>query len=283
MLPILFTLPEGIPLVGGAPIRSFGVFIVLSFFAAGYVAGGEMERRGLERKHMSDLVFWAFIGGIGGARLYSVATDPGALATNPLGTLFSGSGFTWYGGLILATVFVWLYMRWSKLPVGTTFDSIALGMPIGIAVGRIGCFLAGDDYGLPTASPLGVAFPEGAPPTTVENLELRYGLEVDPALIEQYGNVIPVHPTQLYEVGLSLVVFWLLLRLRRREHAPGWMFAAWLGIYGVTRFALEVFRAKGDRFLFDTFTQAQVISVALIAASLVLTRQWSEPKVAARG
>ena len=108
MWPILFTLPEGLPLIGGAPIRSFGVFIVLSFFAAGYVAATEMKRKGLDPDRMSDLVFWAFLGGIGGARLYSVATNMEGLVADPLGTIVSGSGFTWYGGLILATVFVWI-------------------------------------------------------------------------------------------------------------------------------------------------------------------------------
>ena len=278
MLPILFRLPEWLPLVGGAPIRSFGVFIVLSFFAAGYVAGLEMKRKGMDPARMSDLVFWAFLGGIGGARLYSVLTDLDGLVADPRGTLLSGSGFTWYGGLILATVFVWVYMRRTQLPVGKTFDCIAMGMPAGIGVGRLGCFLAGDDYGMPTDSAFGVAFPQGAPPTTVEVFRSRYGIEVPPDMIERYGNVIPVHPTQLYEVGISVVIFLILLRLRKTEHGPGWMFAAWMGIYGVSRFILEIFRAKGDRFLFETFSQAQVISVALIVASLILTRRWSQPK-----
>ena len=277
MWPILFRLPEALPVIGGAPIRSFGVFIVLSFFSAGYVAAAEMKRKGLDPNRMSDLVFWAFIGGIVGARLYSVATNLEGIAADPLGTLVSGSGFTWYGGLILATVFVWIYMRRTQLPVGKTFDCIGLGMPIGVAVGRIGCFLAGDDYGKPTDSAFGVAFPQGAPPTTPEVLRTRFGVEVSPEMIERYGNAIPVHPTQLYEVGLSVVVFWIMLRLRKQHHAPGWLFAAWLGIYGLTRFSLEIFRAKGDRFLFDTITQAQVISAALIVASLILTRRWASP------
>lgn len=278
MWPILFTLPGGLPLIGGAPIRSFGVFIVLSFFAAGYVAAAEMKRKGMDPTRMSDLVFWAFLGGIGGARLYSIATNVEGLAADPLGTIVSGSGFTWYGGLILATVFVWIYMRRTRLPVGMTFDSIALGMPVGVAVGRIGCFLAGDDYGKPTDSVFGVAFPQGAPPTTVEMLRTRFGVEVGPDMIERYGNVIPVHPTQLYEVAVSLVVFGILLRLRRQAHAPGWMFAAWIGIYGVSRFIIEIFRAKGDRFLFGVITQAQVISVILIVVSVLLVRRWAEPK-----
>ena len=270
MWPVLFTIPEGIPLLGGVAVQSFGILLFASFLAAGAVARREMPRKGLEPDRMSDLVFWAIVGGLLGSKLYSALSNPAELARDPVGQLLSGSGFTWYGGLILATIFVWAYMRKTQLPVGQTFDCIAVGMPVGIAVGRVGCFMAGDDYGMPTGSPLGVAFPNGAPPTTVQILQDRFGVTVDPALVERFGDVIPVHPTQLYEVGLSILVFGLIWRLRLHDHKPGWLFAVWLSVYGVTRFILEIFRAKSDRFLFDTFTGAQVISVSLIVGGALL-------------
>jgi len=270
MWPVLFTIPEGVPLIGGVAIQSFGILLFASFLAAGGVARVEMRRKKMDADRMSDLVFWAIVGGLLGSKVYSALSDPAALAAAPVSQLLSGSGFTWYGGLILATVFVWVYMRRTGLPVGDTFDCIAVGMPVGVAVGRVGCFMAGDDYGMPTDSPLGVAFPNGAPPTTVQTLRDRFGVEVDPALIERFGDAIPVHPTQLYEVALSLVVFALIWRLRAHSHRGGWLFAIWMAVYGVTRFILEIFRAKSDRFLFDTFTGAQVISAALIVGGLLL-------------
>ncbi len=278
MWPVLFTLPEALPLIGGVQIQSFGVLLFGAFLTAGWFARGEMSRKGLDPEKMTDLVFWAIIGGLLGSKLYSALSNPTALAADPIGQLFSGSGFTWYGGLILATVFVWVYMRKSKMPVGQSFDCIAVGMPMGIAVGRIGCFMAGDDYGRPTDVPWGVAFPNGAPPTTVDVFRTRYGLEVDPALVEQFGQVIPVHPTQLYEVLLSFVIFALIWKWRLNDHRPGWLFAAWIGVYGVSRFLLETVRLKSDRFLFDTFTGAQVISALLIIASLVLTQRLAKAK-----
>lgn len=277
MWPVLFTIPEGVPLLGGVDIQSFGILLFGAFLAAGAVARREMPRKGLDPDRMSDLVFWAIVGGLVGSKLYSALSDPAALAANPVGQLLSGSGFTWYGGLILATVVVWVFMRRTQLPVGDTFDCIAVGMPVGIAVGRVGCFMAGDDYGRPTASAFGVAFPEGAPPTTVQVLRDRFGIEVDPALIQQFGDVIPVHPTQLYEVALSLVVFAVIWRIREHSHKGGWLFAVWLAMYGVTRFILEIFRAKSDRFLLDTFTGAQVISVALIVGGIWLASRLRRP------
>lgn len=277
MRPVLFRFPDGLPLIGGAEVQSFGILLFLSFIAAGIVARRELDRLGEDGERMSDLVFWALIGGIVGGKLYFVLTNPGMLAAGA-GALLSGTGFTWYGGFILASTMVWVYMRRHGMDVGKTFDAIALGLPVGIAVGRFGCFLAGDDYGRPTGSWVGVAFPQGAPPTTVGVLRDRYGIDVDPELIARFGDVIPVHPTQLYEIGTSFLILLILLRLRHVPHKPGWVFGAWMGLYAVNRFLLEIVRLKGDRFLFGVFSQAQVISVVLLVLSLwMVTRLRGAP------
>ena len=268
MRPVLFQFPEGFPLIGGAEVQSFGILLFFSFIVAGYFARRELIRQGLDGERMSDLVFWALVGGILGGKLYYVLSDPSSLSANGLGALLSGTGFTWYGGFMLATLMVWIYMRRSKLPVGKTFDAIAMGMPAGVAVGRFGCFMAGDDYGRPTGSFLGVAFPEGAPPTTVSVFRDRYGLTVDPELVARFGEVVPVHPTQLYEIVTSALIFFVLWKIKDVPHRGGWLFGAWLGLYAINRFLLEIVRVKSDRFLFDIFSNAQVISVMLLAVSL---------------
>lgn len=273
MWPVLFTLPESLPILGGVPVQTFGVLLFLGFLAAGWLARNEMARKGLEAQRMWDIVVWAMAGGLIGSKVYSLLSEPRALLSDPLGFLTSSSGFTYYGGLILAIVFVWLYMRRKGLPVGETFDCIGVGMPLGVALGRLACFMAGDDYGAPTAAPWGVRFPRGAPPTTVEKLHERFGVEVPAELVERFGNVIPVHPTQLYEATLSLVVLALVWRWRAHPHRGGWLFAVWLGGYGASRFLVETIRLKNDRILFDTFTVAQVISVLLMTTCLVLTRR----------
>lgn len=273
MWPVLFTLPESLPILGGVPVQTFGVLLFLGFVAAGWLARNEMARKGFEAERMWEIVVWAMAGGLLGSKVYSLLSEPRALLTDPVRFLLSSSGFTYYGGLILAIAFVWVYMRRKRLPVGATFDCIAVGMPMGVVLGRLACFMAGDDYGIPTAAPWGVRFPRGAPPTTVEKLRERFGCEVSPELVERFGNVVPVHPTQLYEAALSLAVLALVWRWRTHPHRGGWLFAVWLGGYGASRFLVETIRLKNDRILFDTFTVAQVISVLLMTACIVLTRR----------
>lgn len=262
---MLFRFPEWVPLLGGIPLHSFGAFLALSFIVADAVLRREMNRRGMDGEQGWTLVLAAAVGGMVGAKLYYLLGRLPRVIADPTGMIFSATGLTWYGGLILGVLLVWLTLSRLGLDKGKTFDAIALALPLCIAVGRIGCFLAGDDYGRPTASPPGVRFPRGFPPTRVEVLERRYGIEVDPALVARYGDVVPVHPTQLYEVAVSLVVFLIIFRWRDHGQRPGWLFALWLFLYGCQRFLLEIFRLKEDRVFLDTFTVAQLISLVLVA------------------
>jgi len=266
--PILFTLPEGLPMVGGAPITSFGVMMLLSFVTAGYVLRAGMRHGGLDGDWAWDLVFWAVLGGVVGAKAYYALLNFPRLAEDPLGTVFSRGGMVWYGGFLLATALVVRRIRQLRLPLGKTADATAPALAISYAVGRVGCFLVGDDYGRPTDSWVGLAFPEGTPPTRADVLEQQFGIAVDPALVEKYGDVLPVHPTQLYEIGMSTLIFAVLWRLRGHRHGGGWLFMAWLAMAGAERFLVEFFRAKDDRF-FGVLTLAQAISAALVVVGVV--------------
>jgi len=146
----------------------------------------------------------------------------------------------------------------------------------------MGCFLVGDDYGRPTDGWFGIKFPQGTPATRVDALEGHFGITVDPALVEKYGQVVPVHPTQLYEIGMSVVIFIIIWRLRAHDHIPGWLWWVWLGFAGLERFLVEFVRVKDDRF-FGPLTLAQVISLLLIglaAWGMMRTRK-REPATAA--
>ena len=266
MYPNLFRLPEWIPLLGGEPITSFGVMMFLSFVVGGFVIRSGLEREDLDPERAWDLIFTAVVAGIVGAKLYYVFLNFGRLLDDPA-FLFSRGGLVWYGGFVVATVAVIWHIRRIGLPLGKMADIIAPALAIGYAIGRFGCFLVGDDYGTPTASWVGIAFPNGSPPSSVDMLEGLFGVTVDPALVEQFGNVLPVHPTQLYEVGLSLLIFGLLWKMRRHAHAAGWLFMVWLACAGLERFLVEFFRAKDDRFL-GVFTVAQVFSIVLVAAGV---------------
>ncbi|MDX1566593.1 MAG: prolipoprotein diacylglyceryl transferase [Longimicrobiales bacterium] len=283
MHPVLFRFPESIPLIGGFTVNSFGVMLYLAFVVGGFIWQAELNRKELSGERVWDLVLLALFGGLVGAKLYWVLWNYEQLSADPMGTIFSGAGLTWYGGFVVGLAAVWVGLRKMKLPLGPSLDGMAVALPISIAIGRVGCFLAGDDYGMPTGSAVGVSFPEGFPPTRVDVLESRYGITVDPALVERFGDVVPVHPTQLYEVALSLVVFGVIFALRKHPHRAGWLFAVWAGFYGVQRFVIEIFRIKEDRIFFDIFTIAQLISVLVAGAgvyAMLRLRRQGETKTA---
>lgn len=267
MYPILFELPDWLPFLGGEPITSFGVMMLLSFLTAGYVLRSELRRIGQDPEKAWDMVFMAVIGGILGAKIYYMFLNYDQLIADPMRLILARGGLVWYGGFILAFILVMWEVRRSKMPTARVMDASAPALALAYAVGRVGCFLVGDDWGRPTDSWVGIAFPQGSPPTRVDIIERDFGIAVDPALIEKYGQVVPVHPTQLYEVGLSTLIFFLLWRIRKADRAPGWLFMLWLALAGVERFVVEFFRAKDDRF-FGILTLAQIISLAIVAAGI---------------
>jgi len=279
MYPVIFNLPDWFPLLGGEAITSFGVFMLLAFLTGGYVIRAGLREMGEDPDKAWDLVFMGVVGGIVGAKLYYVLLNYERLVSDPAGSLLSRGGLVWYGGFLLATALVIWEIRRQKLSLPKSADIIAPALALAYAVGRTGCFLVGDDWGRPTDSWLGIAFPRGTPATSVDNIE-RLGIAVDPALVEKYGQIVPVHPTQLYEVGLSTLIFFLLWKIRGDGRAAGWLFMLWLALAGVERFLVEFLRAKDDRF-FGALTLAQIISLAIIAAGIIgMTMVRREPVAA---
>jgi len=257
MFPILFE-------IGGFQVTSFGVSIALSFLAGAWLAARGLKRLGENPEHAWDLAGWAAIGGILGAKIYYLFLHFGETAADPWGALLSRSGLVWYGGFIGGALAV-LFRLWQlKLPIWKFADGIAPALALGYAIGRVGCFLVGDDYGAPTNAPWAVAFPRGAPPSTAGNLR-AFGVDVPASTPD--SAVLAVHPTQLYETGMTLIVLAILIRMRPRLAATtGHLFFLWLALAGVERFIVEIFRAKDDRFL-GMFSVAQLISVLLIATA----------------
>ncbi len=254
MFPVLFR-------IGGSTVTSFGVMIALSFVAGGWILAKELKREGQDPEQAWDLAGWAAIFGILGAKIYYLILNWQQTVADPRHMILSRSGLVWYGGFILAALAILWRLHRLKLPILTFADGIGPALALGYAVGRLGCFLVGDDYGGPTTRPWGIAFPQGAPPSTAGNLR-AFGVSV-PANVPD-SVVMTVHPTQLYETAMSLAIFFLLWKLRHRITVPGAIWFIWLTLAGVERFIVEIFRAKDDRFL-GALTVAQLISL-LIAA-----------------
>jgi phosphatidylglycerol---prolipoprotein diacylglyceryl transferase len=250
--------------IGDFVITSFGVMMFLSFLTAAYFTGRQLERYGLPKDYAWDMLAWCALGGILGAKVYYLALHWQAVVANPMAEILSRGGLVWYGGLIGGIVAYYLQVRARKLPVATMYDATAPALAIAYAVGRLGCFLVGDDYGGYTEGPLGVAFPEGAPPSTAGIL--RSMGETVPAHIADYA-VVAVHPTQLYEIGLALIMFGVLWQLgARRAFRAGQLFAVYMVLYGIERFGIEFVRVKSDRVFIAGvgLSTSQLMSVLLV-------------------
>jgi phosphatidylglycerol:prolipoprotein diacylglycerol transferase len=233
MYPILFRL-------GGLEVTSFGVLVALGALAGIWLFGRELEARGLA--HASNLALVGLIAGLAGAKLLWVAEHHGEGPTLEL--LTSRGGLSWFGGLVGgvgAGLAVVRYRRWPLLPL---LAAAAPAVAVGQALGRVGCFFVGDDYGLPTSLPWGVAFPQGLPPTPV-----------------------PVHPTQLYEAAFLALLAWGLVRWRRSGVADRTLLARYCLLAGGFRFGLEFVRVNVR--VAAGLTLAQYASLALVVAGLV--------------
>ena len=221
----------------GFPISSFGVMLAIAFLAGTWITAARMREIGLDPDGATTMLIYAMVGGIGGSKLY-YALDVWLRGELPFATaLFSRSGITFYGGLLGAIALVIVGTRIHGIPTGRFFHCVCLAGALGQALGRLGCFLVGDDYGRVTDRPWGIAFPEGAPPT-----------------LER------VHPTQLYEMAWLLAATgWL---WARRDRSP-LLWGEYLVLAAAGRFAIEFLRTNPRIGL--GLTEAQWIALALAA------------------
>jgi phosphatidylglycerol:prolipoprotein diacylglycerol transferase len=246
--------------IGNFELTTFGLMMAAAFFVAGWVLSREFRHRNIPDDYAWSVVVYAAIGGILGAKIYY------AILYQSWDALFSRAGLVWYGGLVGGLLAVSWYLRNQRINWFVAADAVAPALSIGYCLGRIGCFLVGDDYGRPTDSWVGIAFPNGLPPTTARYLR-EFGAEVDPTL--PADAILKVHPTQLYEAGAALLMFFVLAKLARRHPGSGVVFGVFLVLLGIERFFVEIVRAKDDR-LIGMFTVAQVISVILVVVGVAL-------------
>jgi phosphatidylglycerol---prolipoprotein diacylglyceryl transferase len=242
--------------IGSFSVSPFGVMLVFAFLAGYLQLRWGMKRLGIgDEEDASAIVFAAGLGGILGAKIYY------AILNWDWRLLFDRSGLVWYGGFILGAAAVLWIMRRRRLPAWPMADVVAPALALGYAIGRLGCFLVGDDYGRPTDLPWGVAFKHGLPETTAGNLRQMFGVDV-PASVPD-DALLKVHPTQLYETAMALAIWGFAIWLFKRRPQPGTVVLTVLALLSIERFLIEFLRAKDDRF-FGGFTLAQVISVAVL-------------------
>jgi len=231
--------------LGPLTIYSYGLMMALGFLTAGYLTGRELDRNGLNGELASTMVFGAAVGGLVGARLLAVVDEWPSFVADPIGFMFSGSGFVFYGGLIGGFLAVSLIIFRHHLPWLVTVDCIAPGLVLAQGIGRIGCLLAGDgDWGHETTLPWGMAYPNAIAGWN-------------------YAEGVRVHPAPIYETLAYSAVFLILWRMRTRPHVPGSIFWWYLVLASSARFVIEFVRIN-PRVMFG-LSEAQLISIALVA------------------
>jgi len=248
--------------IGPLAISPFGVMMVLAFLA-GYA---ELRRNLLatgagDDDDASSLVFAAGLAGIAGAKIYYAALY------RDFGLLFERSGLVWYGGFLGGVAAVLWVAHRRRIPFGHLVDSMAPALALGYGIGRIGCFLVGDDYGRPTDLPWGITYPNGLPPTTAGFLRSEFGVAI-PADVPD-SALLAVHPTQLYELAAGVTIWFVGRRLLARRLTAGTAGLWVLALLSLERFLIEFLRAKDDRFL-GAFTVAQAVALAVLAVCLLL-------------
>jgi phosphatidylglycerol:prolipoprotein diacylglycerol transferase len=246
--------------IGPFPIHWFGIFLALALLAAGWAAGREFARQGIDRQLAWDAVLWGAIGGLVGARLWMVVETWPAFLSDPQRFLFSGSGLAWYGGFAGGALALTLWLRRRSIPWLAGADAIAPALALGHAIGRIGCQVAGDgDWGTETRLPWGMAYPHAV-----------VGWDKPPG--------VRVHPTPIYEMLAYLAVFVILARMRRVPEERGRVFGTYLVLAGLARFLVEFVRVN-PRVVWG-LTVAQVSSLVIVAVGAVLLLRRRSPSTA---
>jgi phosphatidylglycerol:prolipoprotein diacylglycerol transferase len=240
-------------------LHTFGLLLASAYLASFWWLTREGRREGLDVDALASLGFWAIAGAIIGAKALMIVRALPEYAAAPA-EVFSpsvlASAGDFYGGFIGALISSAIFFRsHPRLSFWRAADLCGPAIALGQAIGRIGCFMAGDDYGRPTDLPWAVTF-----------------VDPDAARIGGAPLGIPLHPVQLYESIVCLALFVVLVRLNRRKRFEGEVMLAYTLLYAIARFVLEFFRGDADRgFMFGgLLSTSQFIAAILGPAALTL-------------
>lgn len=240
-------------------LHTFGVFLAAAYMTALWWLVRSGRRQGRDPDDLSSLGLWAIAGAFIGAKALMVIrtlpdyiADPSAL----ISTSFLTSAGDFYGGFIggvlASVIFLWRHPAMSFWPLA---DLCAPAIALGQGIGRIGCLMAGDDYGSPTDLPWAVTF-----------------TDPDAARIGGAPLGVPLHPVQLYESIICFAIFGFLVWLAKRKTFDGQILLAYSLLYAVARFLIEFLRGDADRgfVLSGVFSTSQFIAVIIVGLSVAV-------------
>lgn len=236
MYPLLFE-------IGPLSVYTYGVMVATGIILAIFFIGPHAQKRGLPTDFLVDLIFWAVIWGLIGARVFYVLLNFQTFVKDPaeIFKIYKG-GLVFHGGLIFGFAATVVLLRKKRLPFLKTLDLLAIYVPLAHAFGRLGCFLNGCCFGKFTYSDWGVIFP---------------------------GHFVKVHPTQLYSAVLLLLIFVFLFVFEKNKKFHGQIFCFYLILYGAMRFLVEFLRT-GSTVVIINLGVFQWISVILFCTGIFL-------------
>ena len=240
--------------IGLISIKSYGFMLMIAFLAGLFWANKEAKREGIKFEQLVDLTLYIIIGGVVLARLVHVFLEYKHYSDYPVDILkvWSVGGLSFHGGVLGGVIATVLYAKRHNIHLWKLADMLTPSLALGYAIGRIGCFLNGCCYGVPTKLPWGVKFA---------------------------GATSAVHPTQLYASAAGLILFFVTLHLGRAKKYDGQIFYSFLIFYSLYRFLIELLRRGASaKLLLDGLTQAQIASVVIIIGSVVMLRFLSSKK-----
>jgi prolipoprotein diacylglyceryl transferase len=297
MYRIIFTLPIG----DGMPIFGYGLFLMLGFLASLGIAWHRAKRRGFSTNTVVDIGLISIVAGVVGARLAYLFIDyqphDGGIGSPAEWFAVWQGGLTFQGGLFLALIADYCYLRWKKISVGEMFDLYAPSLAIGVGFGRLGCLANGCCWGKP--APAGtwwsMVFPIDNEPMQQQLWRFHDAPESWARLIAQLGYPegtlppIPVYATQIVSaIGLFLIALGLLWAEKRwKNRRPGQVIVWFLFAYGIGRFIIEYYRDDTPlRYGFGAFPGlrlGQWLAVFMILAGTALQIMLSRKAKESRG
>jgi len=239
MYPVLFKL-------GPLTIYTYGFFVLLGVIITYWLSLKETAWQGIDKNSFSNLFFWTIIFSFVGARFLYIVVEWRIFVEYPLRVVLGRSGFVFYGGVIGGLLALYVLVKKYNLKFLKVADILALYIPLGHAIGRIGCFCYGCCYGRPTDSWIGIQFPPHSPAGILGT---------------------KVIPTQLISLFFLLIIFFILLNIKRRKKFNGQIFLSYLVIYGIFRFIIEFFRGDPRGYIW-IFSTSQWISIIVVVLSV---------------
>ena len=251
MYPILFE-------VGSVTVYSYGFMIAVGIVAGmSYLVIEGKKEAGLTFDQANKLFLYIFFAAVIGGKVFLFLENPGTYLDDPK-RLLTGRGFVFYGSFLLAIPTMWWFFRKNRLNAYRMLDVMAITTCLVHMFGRVGCFLAGCCYGLPTDSALGVTYTNA----------------------ECYAEPLntPLFPTQVFEAFYIFLVMLVLLVLKRRRTFYGQLFLCYLILYAIGRSILEIFRGDAARgFVIDDYiSHSQFIAFMVLLAVAWVYMRWSK-------